>query len=57
MVRIARKVAAGDQAGGFAGAAELGDQRVALVLDVAAIVEEVLAGDQGRFLAMSDGRM
>jgi two-component system chemotaxis sensor kinase CheA len=43
---------------GFAGAAELGDQRVALVLDVAAIVEEVLAGDQSRFLAMSgDGRM
>jgi len=42
---------------GFAGAAELGDQRVALVLDVAAIVEEVLAGDQGRFLAMAgDGR-
>jgi two-component system chemotaxis sensor kinase CheA len=42
---------------GFAGAAELGDQRVALVLDVAAIVEEVLAGDQSRFLAMAgDGR-
>jgi two-component system chemotaxis sensor kinase CheA len=42
---------------GFAGAAELGDQRVALVLDVAAIVEEVLAGDQGRFLAIAgDGR-
>ncbi len=43
---------------GFAGAAELGDQRVALVLDVAAIVEEVLAGDQSRYLAMSgDGRI
>lgn len=43
---------------GFAGAAELGDQRVALVLDVAAIVEEVLVGDQGRYLAMSgDGRI
>jgi two-component system, chemotaxis family, sensor kinase CheA len=42
---------------GFAGAAELGDQRVALVLDVAAIVEEVLAGDQSRFLAMAgEGR-
>jgi len=42
---------------GFAGAAELGDQRVALVLDVAAIVEEVLAGDQGRYLSMAgDGR-
>ena len=28
---------------GFAGATELGDQRVALVLDVAALIEEVLA--------------
>jgi two-component system chemotaxis sensor kinase CheA len=43
---------------GFAGAAELGDQRVALVLDVAAIVEEVLAGDQSRYLSMAgDGRV
>ncbi len=43
---------------GFAGAAELGDQRVALVLDVAAIVEEVLVGDQSRYLAMTgDGRI
>ena len=42
---------------GFSGAAELGDQRVALVIDVAAIVEEVLAGDQGRYLAIAgDGR-
>jgi two-component system chemotaxis sensor kinase CheA len=42
---------------GFAGAAELGDQRVALVLDVAAIVEEVLAGDQNRYMTMAgDGR-
>ena len=28
---------------GFAGATELGDQRIALVLDVAALIEEVLA--------------
>jgi two-component system chemotaxis sensor kinase CheA len=30
---------------GFAGAAELGDQRIALVLDTLSIVEEVLAGE------------
>ena len=30
---------------GFAGAAQLGDQRVGLVLDAPALVEEVLAGD------------
>jgi len=36
---------------GFAGATELGDQRVALILDVAALVEEVLAAGEGRFLA------
>jgi len=35
---------------GFAGATELGDQRVALVLDVAALVEEVLSGDGERLL-------
>ena len=29
---------------GFAGASELGDQRVALVLDAGAIIEEALAG-------------
>jgi two-component system chemotaxis sensor kinase CheA len=29
---------------GFAGATELGDQRVGLVLDAGAIVDEVLAG-------------
>jgi two-component system chemotaxis sensor kinase CheA len=29
---------------GFAGATELGDQRVGLVLDAAAIVDEVLSG-------------
>ncbi len=31
---------------GFAGATELGDQRVGLVLDAAAIIEEVLAGGE-----------
>ncbi len=36
---------------GFAGATELGDQRVALVLDVAALLEEVLAPGEVRFLA------
>ncbi len=36
---------------GFAGATELGDQRVALVLDVAALIEEVLAGGESRLLA------
>jgi two-component system chemotaxis sensor kinase CheA len=38
---------------GFAGATELGDQRVALVLDVAALVEEVLAPSEARFLAQA----
>ncbi len=38
---------------GFAGATELGDQRVALVLDVAALIEEVLAPNETRFLATS----
>jgi two-component system chemotaxis sensor kinase CheA len=32
------------QVRGFAGATELGDQRVGLVLDAAALIEEVLAG-------------
>ena len=36
---------------GFAGATELGDQRVALVLDVAILIEEVLAPGEARFLA------
>lgn len=35
---------------GFSGATELGDQRVALVLDVASIIEEVLAGVEAREL-------
>jgi two-component system chemotaxis sensor kinase CheA len=35
---------------GFAGATELGDQRVGLVLDIAALIEEVLAGGETRFL-------
>jgi two-component system chemotaxis sensor kinase CheA len=35
---------------GFAGATELGDQRIALVVDVAAVVEEVLATGETRFL-------
>ncbi len=34
---------------GFAGATELGDQRVALVLDVAALIEEVLVSAESRF--------
>lgn len=32
---------------GFSGATELGDQRLALVLDVASIIEEVLSGTDG----------
>jgi two-component system chemotaxis sensor kinase CheA len=36
---------------GFAGATELGDQRVALVLDVAALIEEVLMPAESRFHA------
>jgi two-component system chemotaxis sensor kinase CheA len=36
---------------GFAGATELGDQRVALVLDVAVLIEEVLSPGEARFLA------
>jgi two-component system chemotaxis sensor kinase CheA len=40
---------------GFAGATELGDQRVALVLDVAALIEEVLAPGETRFLGASEG--
>ncbi|MDP9001248.1 MAG: chemotaxis protein CheA [Myxococcota bacterium] len=36
---------------GFAGATELGDQRIALVVDVAALIEEVLIPGEVRFLA------
>jgi two-component system chemotaxis sensor kinase CheA len=35
---------------GFSGATELGDQRVALVLDVAAVIEEILQGGEAREL-------
>ena len=41
---------------GFAGATELGDQRVALVLDAAALIEEVLAGEKERYLSLPEGR-
>jgi two-component system chemotaxis sensor kinase CheA len=43
---------------GFAGATELGDQRVALVLDAAALIEEVLSAAEARFLVAveADGR-
>jgi two-component system chemotaxis sensor kinase CheA len=40
---------------GFAGATELGDQRVALVLDVAVLIEEVLSPGEARFLAAVEG--
>jgi two-component system chemotaxis sensor kinase CheA len=40
---------------GFAGATELGDQRVALVLDVAVLIEEVLTPGEARFLAQVEG--
>jgi two-component system, chemotaxis family, sensor kinase CheA len=36
---------------GFAGATELGDQRIALVIDVAGLIEEVLLPSEVRFLA------
>ncbi len=39
---------------GFAGATELGDQRIALVIDVAALIEEVLLPGEVRFLAAAD---
>jgi two-component system, chemotaxis family, sensor kinase CheA len=40
---------------GFAGATELGDQRVGLVLDAAALLDEVLAGSEARFAAWPEG--
>ena len=40
---------------GFAGATELGDQRVALVLDVAALIEEVLVPGEARFFGAIEG--
>ena len=42
---------------GFAGATELGDQRVGLVLDAAGLIEEVLAGvlDAPRTLERASG--
>jgi two-component system chemotaxis sensor kinase CheA len=40
---------------GFAGATELGDQRVGLVLDMAGLIEEGLAGLEGR--ALLEGRL
>jgi len=40
-----------ESARGFSGATELGDQRVALIFDVAGLIEEVLAPGETRFLA------
>ena len=40
---------------GFAGATELGDQRVGLVLDAAALLDEVLAGPEARVQNMAEG--
>jgi two-component system chemotaxis sensor kinase CheA len=39
---------------GFAGATELGDQRVALVLDAAALIEEVLLPGETRFFGSAE---
>ncbi len=41
---------------GFAGATELGDQRVGLVLDIGALIEEILAGSEARFMMTAEGR-
>ena len=38
---------------GFSGATELGDQRVALIFDVAGLIEEVLSPGENRFLSPS----
>jgi two-component system chemotaxis sensor kinase CheA len=40
---------------GFAGATELGDQRVGLVLDIAALIDEVLAEGKDKGLALTGG--
>lgn len=40
---------------GFSGATELGDQKVGLVLDVAALVEEVMTPQDNRFKAVAHG--
>ncbi len=40
---------------GFAGATELGDQRVGLVLDAAALLDEVLAGNETRHASTMEG--
>src|ERR1019366_4009879 len=40
---------------GFAGATELGVQRVALVLDVAVLIEEVLTPGEARYLVQAEG--
>jgi two-component system, chemotaxis family, sensor kinase CheA len=40
---------------GFAGATELGDQRVGLVLDAAALLDEVLAGSEVRHAGAQEG--
>ena len=42
---------------GFAGATELGDQRVGLVLDVAALIEEVLHHDDNRVAGVFGARL
>jgi two-component system chemotaxis sensor kinase CheA len=41
---------------GFAGATELGDQRVGLVLDIGSLIEEILAGSEARFMMTAEGR-
>ena len=41
---------------GFAGATELGDQRVGLVLDVAALMDEVMSSEKERIGMVEEGR-
>jgi chemotaxis protein histidine kinase CheA len=40
---------------GFAGATELGDQRVALVLDVASVLDDALASAEPRIARAAGG--